>query len=571
MMNGDVDVDVRPRFLSRLALPGRSLTVPTPWQTRTTSYSQPGALTTSADRLVRLRQLRKAWKTLSWTQCVTVPTPGPCCAYELVGGVFCKTQPTIRRGGRGGGFGSELGGWPGLAAMVMNGFAGNGNGEEEAQEEPTHGLGSRTTMSATWLPGMHGRRGRTVVRDDLGIPTRDFAVDPSQDLMVLFKGGEEAGLPMAMVAYPGVLELHIRTMSTNQTHPETRVPVLCTPVLYPITSVFVQIVDDIVGIMYCVDPARPRITIWNWKTGHLVVDRASGNLPPCTWDFSFIHSRALFVTASDGSGSLELFTFSCDRAEGNTDSDSSPPSHPQPEPTSLTHVATLHLPPVHPSVRVLSIGTHTAPFLATCPPDTPFVSSNKERIHVLTVHYVHLPMMDRLRTRPKVCVFVHHRTLERYLQMGASQKGVASAGAVMKVPWPEWGPTHTRMLPHVEMFQWLRYVHGQRVVMVLPMSKVGKSTLRVLDFNVRRAFGDDDTNTEDEDVDPAVRKTTVERVNYPTRILMPNIFADAVESKLPYFEVRRDILGDYSGMMIDDERLVGLRVRVYSPLRCRAR
>lgn len=79
--------------------------------------------------------------------------------------------------------------------------------------------------------------------------------------------------PMAMVAFPGVLELHVRTMSTNQTHPEARVPVLCTHVLYPITSVFVQIADDVVGIMYCVDPARPRITIWNWKTGHLVVVR----------------------------------------------------------------------------------------------------------------------------------------------------------------------------------------------------------------------------------------------------------------------------------------------------------
>ena len=187
MMDGDVDVDVRPRF------PSRSLTVPTPWQTRTTSHSQPGVLTTSADRLARLRQLRKAWKTLSWTQCVTVPMPGPCCAYELVGGVFCKTQPTARKGSGGGGFGSALGGWPGLATIIMDESAtGNGHGEE--QEESTHAFGSRTAMSATWLPGLHGLQGRTVVRENLGIPTRDFAIDPSQDLMVLFKGGEDAGL-----------------------------------------------------------------------------------------------------------------------------------------------------------------------------------------------------------------------------------------------------------------------------------------------------------------------------------------------------------------------------------------
>ena len=80
--------------------------------------------------------------------------------------------------------------------------------------------------------------------------------------------------PMGIV--PGMLELHLRTMSTNQTHPEASVPVLSAQVLYPITSVFMQIVDDVVGVMYCVDPARPRITLWNWKTGRLVVvSRAS--------------------------------------------------------------------------------------------------------------------------------------------------------------------------------------------------------------------------------------------------------------------------------------------------------
>ena len=111
--------------------------------------------------------------------------PGPCCAYELVGGMFCKTQPRVRRGrGRAGtgGFGFGFG-WPGVV-----GGDGNGDGDGETHDGP-HVFGSRT-MSATWLPGRHDP-GRTAVKDDLGIPTRDFAMDPSQDLMVLFKGGGE--------------------------------------------------------------------------------------------------------------------------------------------------------------------------------------------------------------------------------------------------------------------------------------------------------------------------------------------------------------------------------------------
>lgn len=97
--------------------------------------------------------------------------------------------------------------------------------------------------------------------------------------------------------------------------------------------------------------------------------------------------------------------------------------------------------------------------------------------------------------------------------------------------------------------------------MLLPTSEAGKSTLQVLDFNVRSAFNDDDED--DADADPIRCQATLEPVTYPTRIVMPNIFVDVVESGLPYREARRDVRGDYSGVMIDDERLVGLKVRFF--------
>ena len=150
-------------------------------------FSQARALTqttphlTISDRLDRLRQLRKAWKTLSWTRCLAVPMPGTWGTYELVGGVFYKTQPTVWRG-----WGWELGGWPF--------FANGGDGNEH------EGLDESRTMSATWLPGKYDHQGRTVVRDDLGIRTRDFAMDPSQDLMVLLKG-VDSGLYVAPFSF----------------------------------------------------------------------------------------------------------------------------------------------------------------------------------------------------------------------------------------------------------------------------------------------------------------------------------------------------------------------------------
>ena len=41
---------------------------------------------------------------------------------------------------------------------------------------------------------------RAVVRHDLGMSTRDFAMDPSQDVIVLFKGGDEVGLYVPLLS-----------------------------------------------------------------------------------------------------------------------------------------------------------------------------------------------------------------------------------------------------------------------------------------------------------------------------------------------------------------------------------
>lgn len=74
-----------------------------------------------------------------------------------------------------------------------------------------------------------------------------------------------------MLIVPGMLELHIRTLSTNEVHPEARLPKLSMPVFLPVTGAYMAIVDDVVGMLYCIDPERPHITLWNWKTGKVMV------------------------------------------------------------------------------------------------------------------------------------------------------------------------------------------------------------------------------------------------------------------------------------------------------------
>lgn len=107
----------------------------------------------TAERIGLLIERRQRWRRLDWTQRVTVPLRGPCQAYELVGGVFAKSM--------------------------------RGSGDEEVWPP-----GSRHFL-ATWLPTKHGKLEsvgtdlKKAEKEDLGVPTRDFAIDPTQDVLVL--------------------------------------------------------------------------------------------------------------------------------------------------------------------------------------------------------------------------------------------------------------------------------------------------------------------------------------------------------------------------------------------------
>ncbi|KAI6144466.1 hypothetical protein BKA82DRAFT_4178295 [Pisolithus tinctorius] len=277
--------------------------------------------------------------------------------------------------------------------------------------------------------------GQMLVRDDVGLPTRDFAVDPSQDLIIYFRGNDIDALP-ALVA-PGAVELHV--------HPDARSATLRMPVLLPVTNAFMQIVDDIVGMLYFIEPERPHITLWNWKTGKVVVVLINllSTFPPNTWDFSFISNRAFFIHY---------------------------PAQIQCNPCCL-----FAPPPTLPHIRVVNLSTHTGPFLARPPSGRPFVAANEERTHVFSVQYVN-PNPDA------------NSTLEKYIKKHQSRSwywctvGKGLTGPLV-VPWEAWGRDNTRfMVHHWNQFEWLRYVHGHRVV--LPAPRNGRAMMYVLDFNV---------------------------------------------------------------------------------------
>ncbi|KAH7886541.1 hypothetical protein F5I97DRAFT_1966709 [Phlebopus sp. FC_14] len=523
--------------------------------------SSSSAYPSITDRLNRLRQLRHSWLNLTWRSAFLVPIQGACYAYEFVGGIFCKTSH------------AQAFRW-----------------------------GSRQ-FNATWLPSSAAPRrekngvkrvtAKSLTREDLGVPTRDFAIDPSQDLIVLFKGREDNAQP---VADPAPVELHVRTISTNKVHPDAKEPVLETTDPVSVSSAFIQIADDIVGMLFYTEPERPRLTLWNWKTGKQVVSLDGDALPPGLCDFSFISNRAFFSTTIARGGMIQIFTFGHE------------PSHPDTV-DDIVHVTNLVLPPLRPAVHMINLTTHTGPFLARCPPNKPFTASNESRVHVLNMQYIN-PVSDGIRISPRFCAFFHNRILvdciRRYEAKGR--------GEHIHVPWENWGPTNTRFLQQHSSFQWLRYVHGQRVV-IPRLAGQGRNVMQVLDFNVRdcsrqreyappcevesssdtplawqsgsspsvsihpyrfrvdgtQVASSDSASTSasdsKSDSDTAQReekKSSIRLVDYPTAIDQPMFFTSPIETRLPYREMRREELMSFSGVMIDDERLVGLKNPVFS-------
>lgn len=68
--------------------------------------------------------------------------------------------------------------------------------------------------------------------------------------------------------------LHVRTISTNETHPDAVSPILRRRSIFRIHSAHMQIVDDVVGVFCSVaglNDISSRLVIWNWKNTSVCV------------------------------------------------------------------------------------------------------------------------------------------------------------------------------------------------------------------------------------------------------------------------------------------------------------
>ncbi|KAH9018318.1 hypothetical protein EDB84DRAFT_1626704 [Lactarius hengduanensis] len=442
---------------------------PRPSISNTASNSRQGALidgpsrgpaSTAAARMDLLLERRVAWRVMRPRRRAAVALAGPCHAYELAGGLFAKAIEEFRAAPR---------------------------------------------LVASWLPSNTADETRLVI-DDLGVRIKDFALDPSQDLIVFLEH------PSSTVLLPVPLGA-----GAVAPHPAAKVPVLCRRSPGPVHGCMIQVVEDIVGVYFWM-PLHG-VLIWNWMTGEELVFVQGDQVPERIWEFSFLSPRAYMITTLKDGGEIHIYSFA------------SPSSPRQP-----THVATLHLPTPHPTRALFEFTTTTGPFLTRPPIGSPFSFA---------------------RTARPACFVMHNRTLMRYVEAYCDD-----GASAMDVPWEEWGPTETRFFVLAMGFQWLRYVHGTRVVCPV-LQPSGECLVEVLDFNVRASRAP--TVAEKLaasrlgiDIKEPVEGSRL--VCEPSVFPAAGIFAKEVVTRLPYYSVPAPGQHEpYVGYMIDEQRLLWIK------------
>ncbi|KAH9024633.1 hypothetical protein EDB85DRAFT_1894251 [Lactarius pseudohatsudake] len=285
-----------------------------------------GPASTAAARMDLLLERRVAWHVMRPRRRAAVALAGPYHAYELAGGLFAK-----------------------------------------AIEE----FGAARWLVASWLPSNTTDETRLVI-DDLGVRIKEFALDPSQDLIVFLEHRPAASASSSAPNSGAGVCVHLRKLSAGAVarlapHPAAKVPCCA------------AVVEDIVGVYFWM-PLHG-VLIWNWMTGEELVFVQGDQVPGRIWEFSFLSPRAYMITTLKDGGEIRIYSFA------------SPSSPRQP-----THVATLHLPTTTPTQPVHSSSSQRqqGPSSRIRPPGRRFGA-------------------HRGRWQP-ACFVMHNRTLMRYVE-----------------------------------------------------------------------------------------------------------------------------------------------------------
>ncbi|KAF8198209.1 hypothetical protein K438DRAFT_1824024 [Mycena galopus ATCC 62051] len=369
------------------------------------------------------------------------------------------------------------------------------------------------SFSTIWLPSARHSTAQTTTIGDIDMQPRDFVLDPTQDLVAFV-----SERPV------NVANIQCRSLSTLKQHPLVAAPALSFPVHnFAVGYLLVDLADDIISLFF-----DQRVVLLNWRLGVTVAEiDCSGPVLISPFSFNLLTPRAYLLGYGGEAGKVEIWSF-----EGTGDAHTEP-----------IRMATLRLPAVE--SHYLAMQVHSGPFRAHPAARRPFSKSNESRVCVVSVDYGDL--------------VVHHRYLRKYLtpSLSGSNLGVV-------VPWDDWGPRYSRMLPPMP-HRWFRYVHGERVV--LPPDSDNPHLLQILDFSanasrsrVKSTPGTINGTVTVSSPEPEFphRDFITELYTAPSTLFDDLLVDKSVTTALPYRKIARYADDAHALFLIDEEQIIGV-------------
>ncbi|KAI9450185.1 hypothetical protein BJY52DRAFT_1175761 [Lactarius psammicola] len=364
------------------------------------------------------------------------------------------------------------------------------------------------------------------------------------------------------------LEIRLLSFSTGQPHPLAENPIIFIASLSLILghcNVLIEIVGEFLALLitfpWARDANEDMFFLLRWKKGDVYFLRSS------EWGaysyFSFLTEDTL-VLPNLIQNTLEIVRITIDE---DYDDD-----------TRLVTLCTLGLPPLveHASIVRLACRaepnpTGSASFSIPAPSSRPFRDKAADAIVLFNLLIEdagpHAGQFHFPETRPFTFI-VHRRALIALIppaQRACAPFCSAPEAAPTLVPWSAWGVPATRWFESdPASMRWITTTSGQRAV---TMEEHTPTPIIVRDFNpyaVRAALAHEVTQERSRECDGGAEQQRLPNGNWQVlkvaEAVIPagTVFREDVWSALPYIETVTRDLYRYEGVLIDEERILGL-------------
>ncbi|TDL15987.1 hypothetical protein BD410DRAFT_795855 [Rickenella mellea] len=552
------------------------------------------AAQSKSKRLANLRRLNTAWKYLRLpTEGINIPTQNWSTTYELSGGLFIQDVNEDLLAGQEVGSQSTLS-WVELPSMSHR-VVEVGEGEGGRGEEP-----------------------RWTTRE-FEFRVADLCLDVERDLIVLVERRDtEAILPDGEIQYTITCILRFFSLSSFAHHPDASQRTISVCFVSPISDymMVIQLGGDHLALLL---PTRhnwlagtDRFFLCDWtsgvrKDGGTVYDEAI--IPQ--WDtVCFISHDTLLLPDTTGSV-LNIYTFT-DEPRSLFRAISLRLPHKSELATLVSITARSEPAPRSPHVRRRS-SRPTTPWAYQ---RRPFTTDPDSAIVVLTLQY----LMEENPFEAEETFVVHRSTFLELARRGVRSANSHATHVDARTPleWAAWGPNCTRWGLGAPPPRWVCYTYGQRFVSMDPVpvrrmededGQLSRPLIRitVYDFNMMNAKRDipieDDSHEKshirsehppyitsrnpnaDADLHQAITNirqlevesgevggrcisandafgdyvSEVQNITTESVTSRPRILENDIVSSLPYRVVTTHEVFDWDSVMIDDERIIGLK------------